>query len=348
MSQNAFTAATTAEEVASAFKQQIQGKNVLITGTSLNGIGFETARVLAKYANQVIITGYNLERLKLSEDTIKKEIPGANIRPLVLDLTSLASVREAAAEVNAYPDPLHVLINNAASGTTKYALTVDNLESQMATNHFGPFLLTKLLAPKLLASGTTSYTPRVVYVSSGAHTAPPGPNLDIESLARSTPATYNTLPRSVEAKSANDLPPMDKSTRYNAFPRYVEGKAANVLAAMEISTRSHGKINGYGLHPGVISTNLNQKEELRASLVEIGMLHPDGTPNTENLSWKTIPQGAATTVVAAFDPSLDATPGAYLDDCLVANEKRAPHCDAATASKLWKVTEEILGETFRF
>ncbi|KAJ7159747.1 NAD-P-binding protein, partial [Mycena filopes] len=323
MSQNAFTAATTAEEVASAFKQQIQGKNVLITGTSLNGIGFETARVLAKYATLVIITGYNVERLKLSEEAIKKETPGANIRPLILDLTSLASVRKAAAEVNGYPDPLHVLIHNAASGGTKYELTVDNLESQMATNHFGPFLLTKLLAPKLLASGTTSYTPRVVYVSSSAHAAPPGPNLNIESLSRSTPATYNS------------------------FPRYAEAKAANVLAAMEISTRSHGKINGFSLHPGGVSLSLFRARLPSAPLMLLaGLLHPDGTPNTEKFSWKTLPQGAATTVAAAFDPSLDASPGAYLDDCVLANEKKAPHCDSATAAKLWTVTEEILGETF--
>jgi NAD(P)-dependent dehydrogenase (short-subunit alcohol dehydrogenase family) len=103
---------------------------VLITGTSLNGIGFETARVLAKHANLVIITGHNSDRLKLSsnlrfngihevvnarlklaEETIKKELPSANIRPLILDLSSLSSVRKAAAEVNALPEPLHVRQN---------------------------------------------------------------------------------------------------------------------------------------------------------------------------------------------------------------------------------------------
>jgi NAD(P)-dependent dehydrogenase (short-subunit alcohol dehydrogenase family) len=106
---------------------------VLVTGTSPNGIGFETARVIAKHANLVIITGYNLERygiyfsitrapnprninaepavctrLKLSEDAIKREVPTANIRPLVLDLSSLAAVRTTAAEINAYPEVLHV------------------------------------------------------------------------------------------------------------------------------------------------------------------------------------------------------------------------------------------------
>ncbi|KAJ7722522.1 hypothetical protein B0H16DRAFT_1600399 [Mycena metata] len=231
-SQPKFTAATTAEEVASVFQEQIRGKNVLITGTSINGIGFETARVIAKYANLVIITGYNTEKLKLSEEAIKKEIPSANVRPLILDLASLAAVRKAAAEVNAYPEPLHVLINNAASGGGKYKLTVDNLEDQMATDHIGPFLLTKLLAPKLIAAGTTSYTPRVVYVSSNGHTFGPGINLDM--VARGDPENFGT------------------------FPRYFEAKSANILSAIELSKRSQGKINGYSLHPGAILTNIMQ------------------------------------------------------------------------------------------
>ncbi|KAJ7766131.1 NAD-P-binding protein [Mycena metata] len=323
MSHPKFTAATTAEDVASVFQDQIRGKNVLITGTSINGIGFETARVLAKYANSVIITGYNAERLKLSEEAIKKEVPGADIRPLILDLTSLAAVRKAAAEVNAYPEPLHVLINNAASPGGKYKLTVDNLEDQMATDHIGPFLLTKLLAPKLLAARTTSYTPRVVYVSSEAHQF--GQGIHLNTVARGNPATHA------------------------AFPRYFEAKSANILSAIELSKRSQGKINGYSLHPGTIFTNIQQREDTRADFVQFGLLHPDGSPNTEKFAWKTIPEGAATTVAAAFNPELDATPGAYLIDCVEANDRRAAHsADFATAAKLWTITEGIIGEEFTF
>ncbi|KAJ7183428.1 NAD-P-binding protein [Mycena filopes] len=325
MSQHAFTAATTAEEVATTFKEQIQGKNVLITGTSINGIGFEAACVLAKYANLVIITGYNSERLKLSEEAIKKETPSANVRPLILDLTSLAAVRKAAAEVNAYTEPLHVLIHNAASSGGAYKLTVDNLEGQMATDHIGPFLFTKLLAPKLLAAGTASYTPRVVHVSSEAHAFGPGVDLNFEWVARADPATYV------------------------AFPRYFGCKSANILSAIEISNRSNGKINGYSVHPGGILTNILQKEDTKADFIEFGLLNPDGTPNTEKFAWKTIPAGAATTVAAAFDPALDASPGAYLADCVIANDKRAPHsADPASAAKLWTITESIIGEEFTF
>ncbi|KAJ6585926.1 hypothetical protein B0H19DRAFT_1250680 [Mycena capillaripes] len=106
-----FSLNTTAEEVAIAFSHEIKGKNVLITGTSLNGIGFETARVIAKHANLVIITGYNDERLRLSENTIKKDIHTADIRRLTLDFSSLTAVRKAAAEVNTYSEPIHVDAN---------------------------------------------------------------------------------------------------------------------------------------------------------------------------------------------------------------------------------------------
>ncbi|KAJ7648551.1 NAD-P-binding protein [Mycena rosella] len=323
MSAPIFTSTTTAEEVATVFADQVKGKNVLITGTSMNGIGFETARVIAKYANLVIITGYSSERLKLSEEAIKKEFPSANIRRLVLDLSSLAAVRKAAAEVNAYKEPIHVLINNAASPGGVFKLSVDGLERQMATNHVGPFLLMKLIAPKLLASATATFTPRVVFVASAGHAACGG--IDLDKVGNPDPANYNFS------------------------DAYHETKCANILTAIELSKRSGGKINGYSLHPGAIYTNLIQKEESKTAFQAAGVLGPDGLPNKDAFDWKTIPQGAATTVAAAFDSRLDDKPGAYLFDCVEANATVAPHAsDPLTAKKLWTITEQIIGESFTF
>ncbi|KAJ7785166.1 hypothetical protein DFH07DRAFT_948246 [Mycena maculata] len=323
MSAPPFSFTTTADEVATAFADEIQGKNVLITGTSLNGIGFEAARVIAKHANLVIITGYNAERLKLSEDAIKKDVPAANVRCLILDLASLAGVRKAAAEVNTYSEPLHVLIHNAAAVVGPFKLTVDKLENQMATNHVGPFLLTKLLAPKLLASATAAYTPRVVFVASVVHAMGAGVNFD-----------------TIEAPNAET---------YNIPSAYAQSKSANILTAIALSQRSGGRINAYSLHPGIIFTNMLQKEESLATLQGTGTLGPDGLPNTEKYQWKTIPQGAATTVAAAFDPRLSGQPGAYLNDSNVANQAVAPHSsDPANAERLWAVTERIIGEKFTF
>ncbi|CAK5283313.1 unnamed protein product, partial [Mycena citricolor] len=96
---------------------------------------------------------------------------------------------------------------------------------------------------------------------------------------------------------------------YNSLNVYSEAKTANVLTAAELSRRSNGQINGYSLHPGIILTNMNDKEEIKVIQKELGILLPDGTPNLDMMKWKTIPQGAATTVTAAFDPRLDSLPG---------------------------------------
>ncbi|KAJ6568790.1 hypothetical protein B0H19DRAFT_1256504 [Mycena capillaripes] len=326
-----FSFSTTADEVATVFADEIKGKNVLVTGTSINGIGFETARVIAKYANLVIITGYNLERLKLSEEAIKKEVPTANIRPLVLDLSSLAAVRQAAAEVNTWSEPLHVLIHNAAAAISSFKLTADNLESQIATDHIGPFLFTKLVIHKLLAAShaTPNYVPRVVYVSALGQAF--GTGVNFTTIGHPDPEGYD------------------------AWDAYFQAKSANVLSAIEISKRSGGGLGGIVLSPGnycmaVIETNIIQKEESIAAMQALGILGPDGKPSTDKFAqWKTIPQGAATTVAAAFDTRLDDKPGAYLSDSTEANKDLAAHSsDPILAAKLWSVTEEIVGERFTF
>ncbi|KAK7022329.1 short-chain dehydrogenase/reductase family protein [Favolaschia claudopus] len=323
MSLPTFTFSTTAHEVADTLADTIHGKNVLITGTSLNGIGFEAARTIAKYANMVIITGYHLERLKLSEEAIKKDIPGTNIHPLVLDLTSLASVRKAVAEVNTFPGPLHVIIHNAAHGGGPFQPTVDGFESQMSTAHIAPFLLTKLLAPKLLAAKSPTYTPRVVMVSSEGHTF--GNGVDLEAIAHPKPE------------------------KYSSSDGYFQAKSANVLFAIELSKRAQGKIKAYSLHPGNIFTNLMHKPDNKAFLIGLGALTPDGQPDHTKMAFKSMGQGAATTLVAAFDPRIEDQAGSYLCDCVGANDKAAPHStDPKTAEKLWTVTEEALGEEFTF
>ncbi|KAJ6573377.1 hypothetical protein DFH09DRAFT_1457276 [Mycena vulgaris] len=309
-----FSFATTADEVATAFADEIKGKNVLITGTSLNGIGFEAARVIAKHAKLVVITGYNAESSRRT--AIKKEVPDANIHRLVLDLSSLASVRKAAEVVNTNPEPLHLPWAPSHSPWTSW-------KKQFATDHVGPFLLTKLLAPKLLSAATASYTPRVVFVSSGAHAF--GTGVDFAVLAKPDPK------------------------KYKAPDAYFQAKSANILMAIELSKRSKGAINAYSLHPGIIFTNIAQKEEAQDDLKALGMLGPDGLPNHEKWEWKTIPQGAATTVAAAFDPRINDKPGAYLEDSAVANEAVAAHSsDPAHAEKLWNITEKIIGESLVF
>ncbi|KAF7299919.1 Short-chain dehydrogenase/reductase family protein [Mycena chlorophos] len=341
-----FSASTTSDEVVDTFADDIKGKNVLVTGTSLNGLGFETARAIAKYANLVVITGYNEQRLQASKTAILEAIPSANVRTLTLDLSSLAAVRKAAAEVNAYAEPLHLLINNAAATSGFYRLTDDNIEIQMAASHIGPFLFTNLLLPKIIASGTRTWTPRVVFVSSNAHRRHDGiPLDDKEAFLRGGPGlAFNAASNTTGGASESE-------TSLPLMRRYAHVKSANVLTARELARRGKGKLLAYSLHPGGIWTNACEGG-LQSELIEMGVVNPDGT-QTEvmpgGVKWKTLPQGAATTLVAAFDPRITDQSGAYLDDCVVAEDHVAPHsADMSRALKLWQLTEEVVGEKFDF
>jgi NAD(P)-dependent dehydrogenase (short-subunit alcohol dehydrogenase family) len=142
--------------------------SVLITGASPGGLGAETARAIARQNPKlVILAGRNLSKLKITEEIIKSDGPSiAEIRLLQIDLGSQASVRKAAEEVNGYEGPIDVLINNAAIMAVPFQLSVDGLESQLATNHVGHFLFTNLIISKLLAAEGGC---RVVNVSSSGH-----------------------------------------------------------------------------------------------------------------------------------------------------------------------------------
>ncbi|KAJ6461032.1 hypothetical protein C8R45DRAFT_1029019 [Mycena sanguinolenta] len=320
-----FTPTTTGDEVATALAREINGKNVLITGSSsINGLGFETAQTIAKYANLVIITGYNTDRLKLAQDALEKKIPGANIRPLVLNLASLAAVRQAAAEVNAYPEQIDILINNAASPICPFTLTTDGFEQQIATDHLGPFLFTALIMPKILAAQTASYTPRVIYVASGAHAWGSGVNL-------------------AEMEHPNQ-------GKYDGTQAYGQAKSANILTARELTRRAGGRVHAYSLTPGAIVTNfvltsLLQNEDKRPELVAQGVITEDGKPGLNpSLPWKTLAQGVATIIAAAFDPSLNDKPGCYLAHSTESDDAVAPHSsNSDTAEKLWELSERLVG-----
>ncbi|KAJ7718386.1 NAD-P-binding protein [Mycena olivaceomarginata] len=320
MSFPSFGPSTTAEEVAAVFCDAIRGKNVLVTGTSLNSLGFETARAIAQYANLVIITGYSAERLRLSEAAIKSEFPSANVRRLNLDLSSLAAVRRAAKEVNGYSEPIHVLIHNAAAPIGHFKRTVDGLESQIATDLIGPFLFTKLIAPRIRATKSATYTPRVVALTSIFHEYAQG--IDLADMEHPDPA------------------------KYEPFKAYNQAKSADILFMIELSRRSCGAIRGYSVSPGVALTNIQLKPESLDIFIASEIITPDLKPNRVKLSWKTIPESAATTLVAAFDPRLDDKPGAYLDDCNVADIAGPNILDAELPGQLWSTIENIIGESF--
>ncbi|KAJ8944281.1 hypothetical protein NQ318_009658 [Aromia moschata] len=123
---------------------KMDGKTVIITGAN-GGIGKETAREIAKRGARVIMACRNLDTGKAARDEIVESTKNENVIIKKLDLSSRKSIREFAEDIIRTEPRLDVLIHNAGTGESKFKTTEDGLELTMATNHFGPFLLTHLL-----------------------------------------------------------------------------------------------------------------------------------------------------------------------------------------------------------
>jgi NAD(P)-dependent dehydrogenase (short-subunit alcohol dehydrogenase family) len=192
-------------------------------------------------------------------------------------------VRQFAADFLADHDHIDVLINNAGVMACPYGTTVDGFELQFGTNHLGHFLLTNLLVPALL-KGTGA---RVISLSSRGH-----------------------------AFSDIDLSdPNFQRTEYGEFVAYGRSKTANALFAVGFDRRYADQgIHAFSVHPGGIHTELGRHMTPEVLTQLSGRLSESG----RRFNWKTIPQGAATSVWAATAAELDAHGGAYLENCSVA------------------------------
>lgn len=157
---------TTAEEVAATFAKQIEGKTILITGVSPGGLGLYAAKTLAVHAPALLILAARSQSTLDEAAAEISKISSCPVKKLLIDLSSIAKVRAAAEEVNAWKEVprIDVLINNAGVMSLPWGKTVDGLEQHFATNHIGHFLFTNLIINKIIAAGG-----RIVSVSSGAH-----------------------------------------------------------------------------------------------------------------------------------------------------------------------------------
>ncbi|MDT7574785.1 MAG: hypothetical protein QOH17_1118 [Pseudonocardiales bacterium] len=203
----------------------LSGRTALVTGVSVGGLGYFTALELARAGGRVVLAGRRPDKLTESEQAVRAELPDAALVRLVIDLADLSSVRSAASAAEAF-GPLDLLVNNAGIMATPYHRTVDGFESQLATNHLGPFLLTGLLLPRLADQA------RVVTVSSQMHR-----------LARKPPlGDPRARPRS-----------------YLRWIAYSQTKLANLLFTFELDRRLRSlgsTVKAMAAHPGLAGTHL--------------------------------------------------------------------------------------------
>jgi len=281
---------TTAEQA--ALDIDLTGKICIITGAN-TGIGKETARVLAKHNGTIIMGCRSIDRgneaikeivanLKQSKSDFNENL----LKVMELDLSSLQSIRQFAANFTKEYNQLNYLINNAGvMALQQWEPSKDNYEMQFATNHLGHFYLTTLLTNLLLKSKPS----RVINVSSGAHNQCPNPFID---------HLKNYLQKS-------DGPPKDP---YSPWGNYGISKACNILFAREYNRRYQALgITSVSLHPGVIPTDLsrNMQSWMSSALKS----------SFARLFLKTIPQGAATTVRCVSLKDDEIQGGHYYKDC---------------------------------
>jgi len=315
-----FGATSTTDDVLAGV--DLSGKRILVTGVSA-GLGVETARVLAAHGAQVVGAARDLTKAKMATEPVRAAAAkGGGLELVELDLASLKSVRACADALVAAGKPFDVVIANAGVMATPFGKTADGFETQFGTNHLGHFVLVNRIA-SLMKPGA-----RLVNLASSGHRFS---DIDLED-------------------------PNFDHTEYAPFIAYGRSKTANILFAVEFDRRHKANgVRAVAVHPGGIQTELGRHltpEDIQALVDSINAANPGGPPAFE---WKTIPQGAATSVWAAVVAPADLVGGLYCEDCHVAEPQesadiragvRAYALDPERAKALWAKSEEMVGETF--
>lgn len=287
------------------------GRTIVITGAN-SGLGLRSAEALAAKGARVLMACRNATKAAAALEQVKAKATGAAPEVRTLDLSSLASVRGCAEELNAELDHIDVLMNNAGIMAVPKTKTVDGFESQMGTNHLGHFALTGLLLPTLLKA----QEPRVVTVSSNGHR-----------LGRI---------------NFDDL--FFDGTHYSRWRAYGQTKLANLLFTSELQRRAvqHSTaLTAAAAHPGYAATNLTSGPAVGAALLKPFLALGDklvGQPDH---------MGALPQLYAATMPDVGPNdywgPDAFREQRgypkRVGRSERAQ--DASTAQRLWNRSEEL-------
>jgi len=289
------------------------GKTAVVTG-STGGLGYETVLALAKAGADIVLTGRDDRKGRSALDKISREVIGARIRYEHLDLASLASIADFAQRMQVRQS-LDLLINNAGvMALPRRQTTADGFEMQFGTNYLGHFALTARLMPLLRRSSG----PRVVSVSSLAHRT-----------------------------GSIDFGDLQGTRLYSPWKAYGQSKLACLMFALELQRRSDAagwNLTSDAAHPGFSRTNLFASGP--------GGLISVATDFAAPFFGHSAADGARPILFAATSPQ--AKPGAYYGPGGFGELRGAPAPalimprarDAATAARLWDVSEKLTGTSF--
>lgn len=317
-----FHAKSTTDDVLAG--ADLTGKRILVTGVSA-GLGVETARALVAHGADVVGAARDLAKAEKATAAVRAAADAGTGRfdLIALDLAALASVRAATDALHADGRLFDIVIANAGVMATPQGRTADGFETQFGTNHLGHFVFVNRIAPLIRSGG------RLVNLASSGHRFA---DVDLDD-------------------------PGFANTPYDPWVAYGRSKTANILFAVEFDRRhSDRSIRAAAVHPGGIATELGRhlSVEDMAALVEQlnATAAAAGTPAFE---YKSIPQGAATSVWAAVIADADTIGGRYCEDCRVGeivegdgvrSGVRSYALDTKTAKALWAKSEELVGERF--
>jgi len=323
---NKFGATSTTEDVLSGVN--LKGKRILVTGVSA-GLGVETARSLAAHGAHVVGAARDVTKAEASTAQVRKDATaqGGSFELVTLDLASLKSVRACATELIAKGEPFDLVIANAGVMATPLGHTVDGFETQFGTNHLGHFVLINRIA-SLMRAGS-----RLINLASSGHRFA---NVDLQD-------------------------PNFEHTPYEPFIGYGRSKTANILFAVAFDQRHRRRgVRAAAVHPGGIQTELGRhmgREQLEAMVDQINK--QEAAQGRGPFQWKSIPQGAATSVWAGVVAPADEIGGRYCENCHVGSVVadnvtispisegvRGYALDPGTAQALWQKSEEMVGESF--
>jgi NAD(P)-dependent dehydrogenase (short-subunit alcohol dehydrogenase family) len=321
-----FGETSTTEDVLAGIN--LRGKRILVTGVSA-GLGIETARSLAAHGAHVVGAARNLAKAEAATAQVQKDATkgGGSFELVELDLASLKSVRACADRLLEKGEPFDVVIANAGVMATPFGHTLDGFETQFGTNHLGHFVLVNRIAPLNRAGG------RLINLSSAGHRYS---NVDLED-------------------------PNFERTLYDPFVAYGRSKTANILFSVAFDKRHRERgVRAAAVHPGGIRTELGRYAEpgrIEKVIEEIN--HHLAAQGKPPFQWKTIPQGAATSVWAGVVASANEIGGRYCENChvgdivppdapitAVSEGVRAYALDPSNAEALWRKSEELVDERF--
>jgi NAD(P)-dependent dehydrogenase (short-subunit alcohol dehydrogenase family) len=285
------------------------GRTAVITGAN-TGIGLEAARYLAGRGARVVLACRDAGKSQAAATAISRDTPGADVETIALDLSSLESVRTAAAEIRSRYPQLDLLVNNAGVMMSPHQVTTDGFELQFGTNHLGHFALTGLVLPSLLEVPGS----RVVTISSNGHKA-----------------------------GRIHFDDLQWQRRYSRIGAYTQSKLANLLFTYELQRRlaaAGDPTIAVAAHPGTSDTELVR--HLPGWMQAGSRIVPSQGP-----AMGALPTVRAATDPAAsggdyFGPS---GRGEFTGPPRRVGSSARSH-DAAAAQRLWAVSEQLTGVAY--